>query len=227
MRAKWNIGLGVFGILGFVVIGLSWESPFIVDFDRFIIGLVQQLESPALTGIMKFFTYIGSGLIVSVALTPLIVSILAFLLKQRLEAFVFAVTVYGSALLNVLLKLFFHRDRPDLHRIITETGYSYPSGHSMAAFTFYAILAYMFWWHIDSRAGRGLLILFSVAMILFIGTSRIYLGVHYPSDVIGAYLFSSAWLTLMIGISGNMGKRRFAARGKETLRFRLRSYFRH
>ena len=102
--------------------------------------------------------------------------------------------VFGSSILNLLLKWVFQRARPDINRLIEITGYSYPSGHSMGAFSFYSVLAYLLWRHIDSRAGRGALIAVSIVMILSIGLSRIYLGVHYPSDIVGGYLASCAWL---------------------------------
>lgn len=68
----------------------------------------------------------------------------------------------------------------------------------MAAFSLYGILAYLLWRHISTPVGRGLLIIISITMITAIGVSRIYLGVHYPSDVLGGFLASGSWLTVSI-----------------------------
>src|SRR5690606_15912927 len=108
------------------------------------------------------------------------------------------ITMVGSTLLNIILKFIFQRSRPDINRMISEEGYSFPSGHSMAAFSLYGILTFLLWRHIQTRAGRTILLIINSLMILFIGISRIYLGVHYPSDVIGAYTASGVWLFTVI-----------------------------
>ncbi|MNP70769.1 Phosphatidylglycerophosphatase B [compost metagenome] len=82
--------------------------------------------------------------------------------------------------------------------MIDVNGFSFPSGHSMAAFSLYGVMAFLLWRHTLTSIGRGVLIAFSVAMILMIGISRIYLGVHYPSDVLGGFLASGCWLSISI-----------------------------
>lgn len=114
----------------------------------------------------------------------------------------------GSLLLNTLMKQWFHRERPDIHRIIQEVGYSFPSGHSMAAFSLYGVIAYLLWRHLNRRRERVLLIVLAVLMTGGIGWSRIYLGVHYPSDVVGGYAASGAWLMLSIGLFESYRARR-------------------
>ncbi|WP_127587791.1 phosphatase PAP2 family protein [Paenibacillus koleovorans] len=166
-------------------------------FDTAITSAIQGLESPGWTKVMKGFTWIGSGEVV-VVLAVLVVLFLYFVLGHRREVLLFLWTLGGSSLLNIGLKLLFQRDRPNLHRLIEETGYSFPSGHSMAAFSFYGILVYLLWRHIASTWGKMVLVLVSVVFILSIGGSRVYLGVHYPSDILGAYLASGIWLLLSI-----------------------------
>ncbi len=188
------ISLSAFSILAFLI-----KADKIVYFDSTIIGAVQGLESPHLTAIMEFFTLIGSTKVV-VVLSLLIIYFLYKVLHHRLELILFISVIAGSPVLNFILKEIFHRARPDLHRLIAIGGYSFPSGHAMNAFTVYGIFTFLIWRHIPYRIGRGLLILFSTIMIVMIGVSRIYLGVHYPSDIIGGYFAGGFWLTTSIWV---------------------------
>jgi undecaprenyl-diphosphatase len=133
-----------------------------------------------------------------VILCLFIIFFLYKVLHHRLELLLFIGVVVGSPILNLLLKEIFQRARPDLHRLIEIGGYSFPSGHAMNAFTVYGILTFLLWRHIFNRSGRTLLLLFSSFFIIMIGVSRIYLGVHYPSDIIGGYFASGFWLATSI-----------------------------
>ncbi|WML31596.1 phosphatase PAP2 family protein [Neobacillus sp. OS1-32] len=189
--------LSVLCIIGFAMVSLFVKDHQIIGFDRTIISAVQGLESPGLTKVMKLFTFIGSTEFV-IILSLLLVFFLYKVLQHRLEVVLFIVVLMGSGIINQLLKQFFHRVRPDFHRLIEISGYSFPSGHGMNAFTVYVMISFLLWRHISSRLGRGVLIFFSIMMILAIGISRIYLGVHYPSDVIGGYLASGVWVSMAI-----------------------------
>lgn len=189
--------LSVLCIIGFAMVSLFVKDHQIIGFDRTIISAVQGLESPGLTKVMKLFTFIGSTKFV-IILSLLLVFFLYKVLQHRLEVVLFIVVLMGSGIINQLLKQFFHRVRPDFHRLIEISGYSFPSGHAMNAFTVYVMISFLLWRHISSRLGRGVLIFFSIMMILAIGISRIYLGVHYPSDVIGGYLASGVWVSMAI-----------------------------
>ncbi|CAH0288520.1 hypothetical protein SRABI96_04192 [Peribacillus sp. Bi96] len=189
--------ISVFSLIGFSFMAFTISAHEYLKFDREVISFVQGLESPLLTTIMKFFTSIGS----TASLIILSLFILFFLykvLKHRLELVLFCVVMVGSPLLNLMVKLFFQRARPDLHRLIDIGGYSFPSGHAMNAFSLYGILTFLLWRHITARWGRILLILFSTMMILSIGISRIYLGVHYPSDIIAGYFAGGFWIAVSI-----------------------------
>lgn len=185
--------------IGFVVVALLVGNKRITKFDEWVINTVQAIESPGRTSVMKWFTAIGSGYVVAL-LVVLLCLFLYVVLKHRQELILFIAIVGGSGLLNGWLKLLFHRERPNLHRLIEITGYSFPSGHSMAAFSLYGGLTYLLWRHISSSSGKLLLVLISVVFILVIGVSRIYLGVHYPSDVVAGYLASGTWLGLSIWV---------------------------
>ncbi|MNP19214.1 putative undecaprenyl-diphosphatase YbjG [compost metagenome] len=136
----------------------------------------------------------------TVSITVIVILVLYKFLNLRRELILLTYVVISTILLNHLLKSLFQRERPTIHRIIEVSGYSYPSGHSMAAFSLYGVLAFLIWRHLHTRFSRGLMIVIASLIILAIGISRIYLGVHYPTDIIGGYLMSVCWLTALIWI---------------------------
>jgi undecaprenyl-diphosphatase len=168
-----------------------------LNFDVTIISYIRGMESPLLTRMMTFFTEIGNGLSI-VVITIIVMIVLYKFLDHRRELLFLAWVIIGSSLLNVMLKLLFQRERPTIDRLVEAIGYSFPSGHSMAAFSLYGALAFLIWKHITTVFGRVMVIIVSSLFIVTIGVSRIYLGVHYPSDVIGGYLMSACWLTSSI-----------------------------
>ncbi|PLS04297.1 phosphatase PAP2 family protein [Neobacillus cucumis] len=190
--------ISLVSLLGFTVMAILVSKHTIFTFDRTIIAYVQGLEAPRLTEIMKIFTFIGGTLPVSV-LFLLSIIFLYVVLKHRTELILFIAVMIGANVLFVTLKQLFHRARPDLHRLAQASNYSFPSGHATMAFALYGVLTFLLWRHVSTRIGRTILILLSVFMILMIGISRIYLGVHYPSDILAGYFISAFWLTFAIG----------------------------
>ncbi|MGF7045606.1 undecaprenyl-diphosphatase [Paenibacillus sp. DS2015] len=184
-------------LLLFVGVAYTIGGNRVTFFDDPIISYIQAAESPAWTRVMKWFTAIGSGKVMTIIAMGTLV-ILFVIFKHRQELILFCGVVLGSEFMNIMLKNIFRRARPDLHRLIEIEGYSFPSGHSMVAFSFYGILTYLLWRHTRPRIARIILLISSACMILLIGVSRIYLGVHYPSDVIGGYLASSMWLLICV-----------------------------
>ncbi|WP_438349602.1 phosphatase PAP2 family protein [Paenibacillus sp. FA6] len=199
MKIEFSLTLmiSIISAIGFGWIALWIGNARVLNFDQTIISYVQGRESPLLTTILTFFTDIGSGVSISI-ITIIVMIVLYKFLGHRRELMFLAWVVIGSALLNMLLKLLFQRARPTLHRIVDANGYSFPSGHSMAAFSLYAAIAFLVWKHVPNAIGRMFIIILSSIFILTIGVSRIYLGVHYPSDIIGGYLMSACWLTASI-----------------------------
>lgn len=189
--------ISLLSLLGFGLMALLVSNHSIYHFDSTVINFIQGLESPVMTSFMKIITFLGS----SVFIILLSISILYFLYKvldHRSELILFIAALIGSNILCILLKLFFHRARPDLHRLIEISGYSFPSGHATNAMTVYGILAFILWRNIRTKFGRSLLIIISLIMILLIGISRIYLGVHFPSDVIAGYFIGGFWISTAI-----------------------------
>ena len=201
MNLKYSLSIAflisLLSLFGFGLMALLVSNHSIYHFDSTVINFIQGLESPVITSFMKIITFLGS----SVFIILLSISILYFLYKvlnHRSELILFIAALIGSNILCVLLKLFFHRARPDLHRLIEISGYSFPSGHATNAMTVYGILTFILWRNIRTKSGRSLLIITSLIMILLIGISRIYLGVHFPSDVIAGYFTGGFWISTAI-----------------------------
>lgn len=197
---KWftkAFALSLICVLGFVCIAYWISDHQIHRFDETVIASVQGLESPGLTAVMKAFTWIGSGIPVTVITLATLV-ILYFVLGHRSELVFLTSLAITSSLLNSVIKRIFKRDRPTLHRIAEANGFSFPSGHAMATIALYGGLAFLLWKHAPALIGRILILAASIVLILMIGVSRIYLGVHYPSDVLGGYLLSASVLAIFI-----------------------------
>ena len=147
------IGFGI--AFGYIASAIGNES--IASFDTAVIGFVQGLEAPWLTTVMKVFTWIGSGYVVApIALIGFIV--LYFVLHYRQQAFLLIVVIAGSVIFNSVLKNYFKRERPEIHRILDANGFSFPSGHSMMAFALYAIIAYIAWRNVTTMTSRVVLV---------------------------------------------------------------------
>ena len=193
-KIKWICFLILF--LCFVMVAYLVLEGKTDSFDNFIYGIVTSNKSNFLTGFYKFVTYFASEVMI------ILVSLIFFLFLKRKR---YGVLVILNAViifaLNVCLKLIFMRERPFDLMIITENGYSFPSGHAMASFGFYGFIIYLIWgMNFDKKAK----IIFSILLgllILMIGISRIYLGVHYASDVLAGYLISGAYLIIYITLS--------------------------
>ncbi|WP_433742298.1 phosphatase PAP2 family protein [Falsibacillus pallidus] len=185
-------------LIGFTFMAILVNEHSIKSFDRPIIQFVQGFEAPWLTGIMRVFTFIG-GMLPVIVLSLLAILILYTVFKHRSELVFFVAVIVGANVLFLTLKQIFHRARPDLHRLAVVTNYSFPSGHATMAFALYGSLTFLLWRHTSTRLKRTLLIIISAIMVFAIGISRIYLGVHYPSDIIAGYFISAFWLTFAIG----------------------------
>ncbi|QTD39966.1 phosphatase PAP2 family protein [Sporosarcina sp. Te-1] len=199
MTAAFVLCLLFGGIFAVIARGISKATIF--RFDETVVEFVQGWENDWLTPIMKAFTWIGSTSVVLCLIAAGTV-LLYFILKERRLAYLFLTVMLGTGILNQVLKFIFKRERPDIHRLIEIGGYSFPSGHTMMSFSLYAILAYIVWRHTKTAVSRFGLLLFSILMALMIAISRIYLGVHYPSDVAGGMAASAFWLVVSISVYG-------------------------
>ena len=151
------------------------------------------LISDFATPIAKFITNLG-GAIFLIGLTALLI----ILIKNKKIGLSILVNLAIVTGLNQLLKRILQRPRPTEFRIVEETGYSFPSGHSMVSMAFYGYLIYLIYKYVENKYIKWSLICLLSCLVILIGTSRIYLGVHYTSDVLGGFLISISYLVIYI-----------------------------
>ncbi|HEV7843048.1 MAG TPA: phosphatase PAP2 family protein, partial [Pyrinomonadaceae bacterium] len=138
--------------------------------------------------------------------------ILFFILRWRRSIVVFVVTMAGAIALNVTLKLSFKRTRPTaFFDTPLPSSYSFPSGHALLSLCFYGALAAILVPHLSRAAPRVLVWTAAALLVALIGFSRIYLGVHYPSDVLAGYAAAIVWVAL-VGAGDQMLRRKSRAR---------------
>ena len=169
-----------------------------VQTDDIILRYFIDLRTPGLTRLAITFTTMGNALTYSI-LIP-VSALILYKLKRRWLISVEATFILISAsLLNSVLKNWISRPRPsaDLH-IVSAESFSYPSGHAMSAMAFYGFLIYITVLYVKPPALKWILSLTLAVLITAIGASRVYLGVHYPSDVIAGFLAGATWLIICI-----------------------------
>lgn len=142
-----------------------------------------------ITPIAKFITNFGG----SIALVTSSLLLCIFIKKKRIGISIILNLIIATAL-NLILKNILQRPRPTEYRIIEETGYSFPSGHSMISMAFYGYLIYLIYKYVKNKYLKTTLIIIFSLLIVLIGVSRIYLGVHYTSDVLAGFLISISYL---------------------------------
>lgn len=151
--------------------------------------LVERLRSDALTPIMQGVTSLASVVVLAVT-----AAVIAALAPGKAPGWCVSVNLACVVALNVLLKAIVQRPRPEGFRLVAESGYSFPSGHSMVAMAFFGLLIWMVWRYHRHDAMRAVWCAFFGIVIVAVGLSRIYLGVHYASDVLAGFCVSLAWL---------------------------------
>lgn len=161
-------------------------------FDDWVRMAAHRFASPTLTMIMRLLTVLGSIGAVTIAAVG---AALGFgIAGRRRRAALMIVSFTGAALLMFVLKLCFRRVRPDpFFETPLPSSYSFPSGHALVSFCVYSALAAFATAHLANRAIRAFLWTLAAILILGIGFSRVYLGVHYASDVAAGYLAALVW----------------------------------
>lgn len=194
---KWLILL--ICLVGFLKLAEEVFSKEILQADivgyKLISGL---LISDFATPIAKFITNFGGAIVLVGTTILLFISI-----KNRRIGLSIIANLGIITGLNIVLKQIVQRPRPTEYRIINETGYSFPSGHSMVSMAFYGFLIYLIYKYVKNQYLKIGLITFLSILIISIGISRIYLGVHYTSDVMAGFCISVSYLVLYVSSVSN------------------------
>lgn len=193
IKKYWKYITAFIAIFLFLIIVEFYYQDKLYIFDNFVYNYVKNIINNPMTIIMKFITFFASPL------WCIVLAIIIIIFNKKLGKY-FSINLALVFLLNFVLKLVFARERPIDINIITESGYSFPSGHSMVSAGMYGFLAYILW---KSKIKNGCKVIGFIGLVILtflIGLSRIYLGVHYTSDVIGGFVLGIAYLVLFIQI---------------------------
>ena len=169
----------------------------LVQFDLRVINLFSTLRHSKLNQQMLFITYLAKGEIVIVGL--LVFSIILFLHKRWRLLFTLLISVGIGEVFVWIIKNTIDRPRPPLvNALVAESSYSLPSGHTFVAIAFYGLLVYFVIQSNRNKFFKIISFIFGICLIILVGLSRIYLGAHWPSDVLAGVAFGSAWLSILI-----------------------------
>ncbi|WP_242929279.1 phosphatase PAP2 family protein [Pontibacter vulgaris] len=167
-------------------------------FDTRMFAFADRFASPGMTRFMHYISFLGSDEYL-IVLPALIVLIFSFYKGLRWHSLRVLLISFISSILNQLLKLYFERPRPPLTPVIV-SGLSFPSGHAMIGGVFHGLLIYIVITTVQSKLWRWLLSILLTMVVLLVGFSRIYLRVHYATDVVAGYTMGMIWLMISLYI---------------------------
>ena len=174
---------------GFLVLCVTITQNATLGFDLPVLVALHKLRTPALDQVAVVVTFFGSGGLMALSGAALATVLLSR--GERKKAAFVAVSTIGAGLFDLLAKVWFARDRPHLWTsAVTEIGYSFPSGHAMGSMSMVAVLVML----ASSSSRRGAILVLGGLFVMLIGLSRLYLGVHYPSDVLAGWCAALAWV---------------------------------
>lgn len=176
------IGLSIVLFIGLNIMGS--DEGFL--FDVKIMDLIHGKVTVVGQKIMGIITYLGSKYIFAV----LGIGLFGYYVwaMEREKAWMVFIAIVVSYLCNAILKLTFARVRPEAYMLITKTSYSFPSGHAMVSMSFYSTMTYILTKHMKNRKLRPIIWILNFGLIGVIGFSRMYLGVHWPTDILAGYI---------------------------------------
>jgi membrane-associated phospholipid phosphatase len=184
--------LTVFTLIAYRVLQLQDQQ-----FDFFVFERVSTIVTPSLTRFIRFITFFGNHKFLIPANVVLVVYFL-FIKKHRWYSIKVPVIAIGGVLIMFILKQFFNRPRPLIPLLEPVKGLSFPSGHALMSMSFYGLLIFLVWENVSNRFWKWLLSSLLLIFILLIGFTRIYLRLHYFSDVIAGFAAGIIWLSLSI-----------------------------
>lgn len=197
-------GFIAFGLLFFFMwVAVDVQGNRYAQFDEICMNFALSIRSGWLTVIFTIITNLVNPIVIGIVGF----CILIFAKGKRVFSFQLFLNIGIVAILNFAFKYFFVRNRPDeALQLVTEVGYSFPSGHTMFAVAFYGFLIYMLWHYKLKKPLKITLTIIGIALIALISLSRIYLGVHYASDVVGGLFLSLGYLMIFLFVISRANK---------------------
>lgn len=176
------------------------------EFDTEVFGYVSQHVSESATSIMNFFTFFGSQFFL-VPVYLLLIGYFFFFKKDRWMGLKISAVSVSSLIIMFTLKQIFGRERPLTPLLREVNGLSFPSGHAFMSFSLCGILIYIVHREFKIKWQKYLLYLLLLGFTFLVGLSRVYLRVHYPSDVVAGFCMGILWVTMSLFIMGQLEKR--------------------
>lgn len=191
------LALAVASVIAFLKLSTLLIKDQIQSFDVSVSAYIFSFESVSMTSIMKKITFFSN---VEFAVFPVILITLYFLFikPHRWYSIKVPVVAIGSISFNLILKRIFDRPRPFLEHVVQASGLSFPSGHAMFSFSFYGLIIYIIWNSSINKYVKWAICTILSLLILMIGVSRVYLKVHFPSDVLAGFCAGFIWLVISI-----------------------------
>ncbi|WP_282111593.1 phosphatase PAP2 family protein [Maribacter stanieri] len=185
------------GINLFIELTETLKTDLLATYDTTITDYVISYRSPNLTSYFKFMTNVGD--VYGYLIVLVIFLLLSLLVFKRWKYVVQATLVLALATVsNMMLKRFIDRARPGIEHLVSVETLSYPSGHAMSAMAFYGFLIFLVTKFKIHKVIKYALIAILILLILSIGISRIYLGVHFPSDIAGGFIAGFIWVVFCV-----------------------------
>jgi membrane-associated phospholipid phosphatase len=191
----WIVFLGSLLIFSMVVGEVFIEKE--QDLEAAAFAFTTSIASPLMTQVMLGISFLASREFISVAALVIFVYFL-FIRKHRWYSLRIPVVAIGSVSLNLIMKWLFGRPRPTLVHLTEVTGLSFPSGHAMMSFSFYGLLIYLILEKVGNRFIKYSLSFSLLVLMHLIGLSRVYLHVHYASDVLAGFSLGTIWLIICL-----------------------------
>lgn len=189
--------LGALLLLGGLTAAVNYFGMF-SSFDNDILQFIYGARDPWFTKLFLAFTFFGSAPVIFSA-TTLLAAIL-FYKKEFAYFLLFMGTMHGGASFAFLLKILTHRARPSFSPLVSEGSFSFPSAHATLSIVFFGLIAYLSASFFKTQSARINIFFVWIFLVFGIGLSRLYLGVHYPTDIFAGYLTGFVWLCLGIGL---------------------------
>jgi undecaprenyl-diphosphatase len=205
LNRKWEfLGLSItVGMLASIatLLFFAWLTNEVLEgetqhFDDVTRNAVHSIASPTLTDTMRGISFTGSSFFLTGATIVMFMWVMSR--GWQRDAWLLAITMIGASILNTTLKLTFHRPRPvPFFNLLAPESYSFPSGHSLASFCFFGALASILTTRITNPKINLLTWATAGTLVFLIGLSRIYLGVHYTTDVLAGYAAAFIWIAMI------------------------------